>query len=230
VTKRIRLEGKKFGRLRVIKVIGKKPVTYHCKCDCGAAVHVRAAQLASKRTRSCGCLQREWAASTGHDLVGQYFGKLLVVAKTDERIRKQVVWLCKCDCGNEHRATTHLLIEGYTQSCGCIKRELLSHSAHDLLGRRFGRLVVVEKTNKRIEKRVVWKCECACGNTWYGTGHVLLTENTKSCGCWQREVASLNGKSMTISDAVLKFGHLMENPAETIKRLKGESNYVEGHD
>lgn len=37
-----------------------------------------------------------------------------------------VVWLCLCDCGKEHTATTQALRWGGTKSCGCMKLEILS--------------------------------------------------------------------------------------------------------
>jgi len=34
----------------------------------------------------------------------------------------------------------------------------------DLTGQRFGKLVAIEPTEKRVSKSVVWKCLCDCGN------------------------------------------------------------------
>src|SRR5215813_8952238 len=33
----------------------------------------------------------------------QKFGKLTVVALAPERRRRKVLWICRCECGNEHR-------------------------------------------------------------------------------------------------------------------------------
>lgn len=58
----------------------------------------------------------------------------------------------------------------------------------DLIGKRFGRLTVVEKVfvkevGKSKAKRQFWKCLCDCGNTVYvDTGH-LNSGQTRSCGC-----------------------------------------------
>lgn len=62
-----------------------------------------------------------------------------------------------------------------------------------LVGQRFGRLTVLEKTNERLGERkhhVVWKCQCDCGNIAYVTTSNLNHGNTKSCGCLRREVVS----------------------------------------
>jgi hypothetical protein len=57
----------------------------------------------------------------------------------------------------------------------------------NLVGKRFGRLIVVSKTDKRSFGHVVWRCRCDCGK--YNdvlTGN-LTDGNTKSCGCFQKE-------------------------------------------
>ena len=55
------------------------------------------------------------------DLVGQRFGKLIVIQKTNARKWNQVVYLCKCDCGNYKLAPGPLLKIGNIKSCGCIR-------------------------------------------------------------------------------------------------------------
>lgn len=53
----------------------------------------------------------------------------------------------------------------------------------DLTGQKFGKLLVLEKTNKRKWKSVIWKCQCDCGNIVEVDSHSLRKGNTKSCGC-----------------------------------------------
>lgn len=51
------LTGRKFSRLTPMRpVAGFKPTTWLCRCDCGAEVTVRAGNLKSGNTKSCGCL------------------------------------------------------------------------------------------------------------------------------------------------------------------------------
>jgi len=60
--RRSNLTGKRFKRLVVLAFShidkGKK-ACWKCQCDCGQIVVVRANNLKSKKTKSCGCLQRE---------------------------------------------------------------------------------------------------------------------------------------------------------------------------
>ena len=61
----------------------------------------------------------------------------------------------------------------------------------DLLGQRFGRLVVVEsapsKKCKGGQTKTVWKCKCDCGNLCYVTTQELRCGDTISCGCYAIE-------------------------------------------
>jgi len=66
------------------------------------------------------------------DLSGQRFGKLTVISKTDARSGGSVVWLCKCDCGNEARVASSNLSSGNTKSCGCLQRQGYPRGFNDL--------------------------------------------------------------------------------------------------
>ena len=52
----------------------------------------------------------------------------------------------------------------------------------DLTGQKFGKLTVLEITNERRNRQVVWKCQCECGNIHYVTTNALLQNQIKSCG------------------------------------------------
>lgn len=54
----------------------------------------------------------------------------------------------------------------------------------DLTGKRFGRLKVIGMADYRKGVRIVWTCECDCGNIIDIPGIYLTKKNgTKSCGC-----------------------------------------------
>lgn len=63
----LKLEGKRFGRLVVLKRADntKKGMTYWlCKCDCGNTKIVRGTHLQAGKIKSCGCLVRETSRET----------------------------------------------------------------------------------------------------------------------------------------------------------------------
>lgn len=57
----------------------------------------------------------------------------------------------------------------------------------NLIGNTYGRLTVIEKTNDRYMRHILWKCNCECGNETILSGHALKSGNTKSCGCWNTD-------------------------------------------
>jgi hypothetical protein len=59
------------------------------------------------------------------DLTGQKYGRLTCVKEAGRNKCGQVLWECRCDCGNRTLATTNDLRTGNTKSCGCIKREII---------------------------------------------------------------------------------------------------------
>lgn len=55
---------------------------------------------------------------------------------------------------------------------------------HDLTGRRFGKLTVIEFTGTRTRRRYkLWRCRCDCGEIALVDTTSLVSGNTKSCGC-----------------------------------------------
>lgn len=57
---------------------------------------------------------------------------------------------------------------------------------HDLIGQRFGRLVVTA-LDEVVHCKARWKCICDCGNETVTFGHNLISGNTSSCGCYKKE-------------------------------------------
>lgn len=123
------------------------------------------------------------------DLTGQRFGKLVVQYPTQKRIDEgSVVWHCICDCGNEADVSSRRLIRGKARSCGCLSNPPLK----DYIGKRFGRLTVVEYAGKasdfgRIGTARFWKCLCDCGKESIVGQSELQNGDTQSCGCYRIE-------------------------------------------
>jgi hypothetical protein len=59
----------------------------------------------------------------------------------------------------------------------------------DLLGKRFGRLVVTTKEPIRKWRSYLWGCTCDCGTTKFVYASTLIQGTTRSCGCLRRVVA-----------------------------------------
>lgn len=125
------ITGQRFGRLVAIKPseIRKPnyPVIWECKCDCGNVSYVPLTSLTSGKTMSCGCYFAEKNKEKGKnlkDLTGKRFGRLTVIERDNKDAKDGCAkWICSCDCGKETSVSSHLLISGATQSCGCKRDE-----------------------------------------------------------------------------------------------------------
>lgn len=120
---------------------------------------------------------------------GCKFGRLTVVASAP-RIKLEIAWLCKCDCGGEKVIRQTLLNAGRTKSCGCIVHETAGHFNPIPLGTRFGRLVVESEvlvTSGGVRRQ--WNCRCDCGKLVVVPRSNLMSGNSRSCGCYRRDMA-----------------------------------------
>lgn len=140
--------------------------------------------------------------SNSEDLTGKQFGKLTVVKRLESRItkegKKQAQWLCHCACGNDIIAITAKLKSGHTKSCGCLRSENASKHI-DLVGKKFGRLTVIEyiPLDKRIKPSYMWLCKCECGNFKALSTNNLTSGKVLSCGCYNREYSSKRALKMS---------------------------------
>ncbi len=64
------------------------------------------------------------------DLVGQRYGRLLVISNAGRDARGKHRWLCKCDCGSLKETMGYNLQRGSTKSCGCYRRESPPNYTH----------------------------------------------------------------------------------------------------
>ena len=58
------------------------------------------------------------------DVSGHRFGRLVAIDQVGRR-NGQVLWRCRCDCGAKVETVGYSLRSGVTQSCGCLKLEIL---------------------------------------------------------------------------------------------------------
>ena len=66
--------------------------------------------------------------------------------------------------------------------------------ALDLIGQRFGKLVVEKRVGHIFGKRdIYWNCKCDCGNYVDVSTQCLRGGNTKSCGCYRKDLRKING-------------------------------------
>ena len=57
------------------------------------------------------------------DIAGMTFGFLTAIEPTGEKDRKDLIWRCRCKCGNVVEYPATRLLVGNTLSCGCLHKE-----------------------------------------------------------------------------------------------------------
>lgn len=110
----------------------------------------------------------------------------------------------------------------------------------ELVGQRFGRLLVFKEEGRSKHGRILWKCLCSCGNSIVTSADNLRRGLTKSCGClvkkhemsktltyktWISMIQRCNnsnasgylyygGRGITVCDSWLKFENFFEDMGE----------------
>lgn len=132
------------------------------------------------------------------DLTGQTFGYWTVLGKASNlNSSGQTMWICKCQCGTIREVSTISLRNSASKSCGCFHKSIVSKN---LVGRKFGKLTVVEDTGQRNQKKgIIWKCKCDCGEYKNVSSAHLRSGSITSCGCASHLHKDISGQ---------KFNHL----------------------
>lgn len=120
------------------------------------------------------------------NLVGRRFGRLIVNSLASPYISpngiRKIKWRCICDCGKIVEINSRELLAEKTKSCGCIR-----FKEKNIIGLKFGKLLVIEMGTPYIDKRgrsqSRWACLCECGNTTIATSSALRRGKHISCGC-----------------------------------------------
>lgn len=182
MSKMINEIGHVYGKLTVIEKGGKSSNGHQrwiCRCECGNLYDAEGSKLRNGTLTHCGC-----SFKNIKDEIGNRYGRLTVIEKTDKRNGRAVIWKCQCDCGNIVEVIGRDLRQNKTLSCGCLNRELTSkRQTQDELGNRYGKLLVLERKGQ-INGLAAWLCQCDCRNQVVVKG-ADLRNGRISCGCVQ---------------------------------------------
>lgn len=114
--------------------------------------------------------------TTLKNVIGQRFGKLVVIEKDGCYKNGDAKWICKCDCGNIRKAKGYYLRRGIKS---CVKCNFTNY-----LNLKIGKLLVLERIEDKLnlngQKIIQWKCQCNCGAIIIRTSRHL---NRGNCCC-----------------------------------------------
>ena len=139
------------------------------------------------------------------DLAGKRFGQLIALNPIKKRRRRNVVWRCICDCGNECFIISIYLRKGLTRSCGCLQKELAAK-----------KLTVHGMTDTRIH--YIWR------------GMIQRCENPN-----HRQYKYWGGRGISVSEEFHDFQTWYEHigprpgPEYSQDRIENNGNYERGN-
>ncbi len=143
-----------------------------------------------------------------NDLIGQKFGRLIVIKKAGSSRDKHILWLCRCDCGKDKIIQGNHLKSGATKSCGCLNREKTS-----IANTKHGHT----KNGKQSKTHIVWQ-------------HIIQRcTNPRDKG-----YSNYGGRGITVCKRWRKFENFLEDMGEVpegyqIDRINNDGNYCKSN-
>lgn len=173
-----------------IKTYPEKHHTYAvAKHYCGVVKEMQLTKINSNHAK-CDCEHRkrlqEAATKKYEHLIGVKINgwTILSIIPPDEN-QHNTFALCRCECGTVKEVRLSYILNERSKDCGCGRKKTMSEkNTKNLIGQRFGKLVVLEMLEERNKNgRIVYRCKCDCGNVVDVLGNSLTTYHTLSCGC-----------------------------------------------
>lgn len=123
-------------------------------------------------------------------LDGKTFGRWTVLETIPKYKNNKTYCLCRCECGTEKHVARYALLNGDSQSCGCLAKEKTQDRCRkNYIGYTFGELTVIEMLYGYKNDKTYCRCKCTCGNEHIASASNLISGHTKSCGCKTYEMA-----------------------------------------
>lgn len=92
---------------------------------------------------------------------------------------------------------------------------MVKYKEENLIGKRFGRLVVEKEV--RINNLRYFSCKCDCGKEKLVRFGNLVSKAVQSCGCLRKEIVKENAKKMGV-----------KNRKEMFCKICGKNHYAKG--
>lgn len=65
----------------------------------------------------------------------------------------------------------------------------------EIIGKKFGRVTVLEQVDRKEKHDTMYRCRCDCGAEFIARGFSLRHGTTRSCGCLRSELAAARQKA-----------------------------------
>ena len=145
--------------------------------------------------------------------IGKTFGCYKILRIDEPSVlpsgQKKKNYLCECiKCNNIRKINAYKVTHNNYQYCNVCKPKQ-KEIAMSIIGRKFGRLTVIERVDNHIQPsgqaKVMYRCKCDCTNEVIVSASHLVSGHTTSCGCLRIEVL----QELLVKDLTgQKFGRL----------------------
>lgn len=135
------------------------------------------------------------------DLIGQRFGRLVVIERMINYKSGNSRWLCECDCGNRKVIIGSYLKNGHTKSCGCLRRDTREKKHTKNIYEVLGEIVKINITQSKfvLIDRVClpailkyrW-CAKRDQKTWYAIAHIYKSDGCRTTFSMHRLIMGLD--------------------------------------
>ena len=166
---------KTYGTFNILEIFrsgadNREHVKLQCQ-KCGNVLTPKKTELYKENNIKCNrCGRNNYSEG---DIIGDLTLKEFKIF--DENVGIQ--WKCECKCGNIlYLRTTDLQSR---RTCGLCKKV----DPEDIVGKSFGKLIVLKNLNYYIGGSRIYECQCKCGSIVKVSRSNLLTGHTSSCGC-----------------------------------------------
>ena len=150
------------------------------------------------------------------DITGMRFGRLRVTGQSAPRrvvVQLRDYWECVCDCGATKSISIDNLIHGRTNSCGCLRREVMrrKQTTHGCSKERL----------YHIWKLMLRRCSQPSDRVyrWYGGRGIAVCERWKDYANFKADMGDSHDAHLA------KYG----SRNTTIDRIDNEGNYDPGN-
>lgn len=147
------------------------------------------------------------------DLHGATFGRLTAIERAGKDAHGNLLWFCRCSCGNERTVICDNLRRGLTKSCGCLHREKAANRASTFqLAHGHARKGAISPTWRS------WHCMVnRCRNPSVDGYHRYGGRGIKVCDRWEN----------SFENFLADMGE--RPPGKTIDRKDNDGNYEPGN-
>lgn len=92
-----------------------------------------------------------------NNLIGQKFGRLIVLGLSSKKSGRKSYWVCQCSCGNKAIVRSDSLKNSNVMSCGCLKKEQDEKNLYHT--RKYGDEIAHQSRLYNIWQGMRYRCE-----------------------------------------------------------------------